>query len=695
MNNEYSPNLPENAYYGYATIKGGERRDDPIDEILREIEADKPEQEEKKLTEGWNLAQLHSDYTEPITDTSSHKFGNAVSYLNAAALEDGEHPQTILKATNIISRREEPEYKKHEDSIISEIQNSGDYISNESKLKIADAMHQSFKESGDDHLGRKYAWALHHGTNHMINPVATKEDHWLREDHVHNVLEQYKPIGGRFFQHDVSGAHFLMDHDGKLHSCKKPTYDEKASLHPYNPDTPEEALEKTRTHDASLQNSHGDYITSLPMSHARSVTDYTGYSSRINKATALVNLGKGVSAHPDSDAEEAHTHMERMHDIINGAPEYSKELQVWTGLARSVDPSKQNETSPGRKTMYLPAFTSTSIDHVTSNTFSAFKPHGIGDRQVCDVLSIKLHPDSSFLYVEGNSQNNKEFEAILPHGTQVEHNSHFGKETPEINPETGKPHNHYYVASGGKLTRHWGGGKVVGRTIHPAWDFHNEPVNQESHSPERLDMMMNSGISTAFKAATNSPHASSELLHNAIDYAGTRGEKRKHTFLAHLSTAPNLKSDHITKILYQYSNNPTIVQHILKHPEINENHLHTIVDANFERPGTMEMALKHPKISASTAEMATTATNSAAKIAAIKTGKLSDGTMKTMLSEPSAMVRLAAVEHGNLSKEDLHSLHQNDPHEFVKAAAAHKLGIVQESIERLLQEAISISTKTC
>lgn len=480
-------------------------------------------------------------------------------------------------------------------------------------------------------LTHKYGWILHHKAPDVIHPD-NKEDNYISEEHLKKYSPNFDFVGGRVMQHKGTRSFHHLNQDGTFHTVKGNIEDRTAEP----PHIPEGLAQINKYHRFELESLHDNHIQDNGFS--RIVSRYTGDSKHINKTVASINKGEGDPFY----AERVNNDLDvlKMHEAVKTAPQYEHGFTVFTGLSRSTDPSKAQESSPGKKTAWLPAFTSTSLDELTTRDFSSPKMHNGINQPVHDLMEIRVPArHSGGLYVDKSSSNSGEAEYVLDHGTRVEH---------DANPK-------FFVA-GSRIFRVWHNGKIVGNKKHD--DFNIPEVSDENHMTEHVARLADSQLNTHRLAASKSDKISTahleKLSSDPVD-----------NIRMHVAWNPNTPSHTLGRLLKD--KNAGVKSAAATNGNLTSEQIHSVLrepfDPTEQHTGWQDAALSNPNIKPEH--------------------------IQTALKSEHNSVRRKAVEHPLATPEMIKPL-VDDPSFSVSRAAKSKLNITEQIIEELMFKALNI-----
>ena len=597
-------------YVGYAGIGKRDSKDDILDSLNQE--GSQPSSEEtytkpNNLTESFDEDDVDTKLQKELAwhKFDSEKFMSAGHIFEDAAKNGVSHHE-ILSATKHLPKIDHPA-----DSELHNILSSAPNITPDIHHHVFETLAKVHNEGsfGNNHsapLTHKYGWVLHHGV-----PEEAPEHHINDYSLNHDDIKKAASLGlmftnGRHVRIPGGGNHAFMNRHGKFEAVVEHTHhDVKIPEMNQHNLTKENSLYEIND---ELEKHYANLHHNANLEHIRT---YTEDSVAINKSAAHINMGK---PDPLSDGDFHDDKVAAISKAIKHSPALSRDIHVYTGLSRSTDPSK-SESKDGKKTTYLPAFTSTSLQSGLSTDFAKGKrdseeTYGTHPEQpIRDILHMKIPAGSKHgIYVNGVSENTGEHEFILNHGSVVRHDAE-----PTI------------TASHGKLLRIWKNGEVLGQKQHSEWGVRQaitDPMTAEKHyfgtirhsvkvkaltnkmasdkmldhatksddehltkaaiknpnlQPEHIDNISNSLVPEHIKAiAITHKNATEKNLTNAIN-------ENKGNFHVAMAVAdhPKLKEEHIDKLL-KYSTSSMTREKIAKNPATPDHVLHKF--ANSEDP---------------------------------------------------------------------------------------------------------------
>lgn len=617
MNTNYK--LPENTYIGFLSIGNNkrERNVDPVADIdtPNDISVNKedPDQDKKDLTESYSDIKTAMD----SNDRPEDKVLRAKYILHDMARASVHH-RDILAGANLIDT-DSSDADHHLKNLIS----GASALSPE----IHEEVRQTLRKNKDDtRLNAKYSWVFDHPQTHIDTPDYSEEPHkqYLDPAHIKKYHEnQFKFVSGRIIEDEITGSHHHLNHDGTISPVLK-------QFSYINPPFSDNTGETIKYNHELLSHHYGRQLDDLKQHPGYNpLTEYTEDSVSYNKASARANSGKKPTTEDkmyfgSGEQEGAH----RINNLLLSLDPHPFAFSTYAGMSKSTDPSKAEETSPGRKTSHLPAFSSTSLHAGTAQGFSRPKPSDISKGlDIHDIIEMKVpkyHVGGA--YIDHHSTNQGEHEFLLTHGHVVEH---------DAEPK--------YYASGRRLFRAWTNGEIKGISQHEDWKHLDR--SPEEMTPEVTKKMEGSHIASVKYHALDSEHASPKLLTDAANTSGVTSLIRK--AVQH----KNMDQKSLSKVLE--NSHKSVHLMALKNPNYGEDSAFVSMHMH---PDLSEDVLKHPNVPRHVALMASTHPNAAIRAGAALSGKLHPNEIEKMHNDESHIVRNAAMLASGKLDEQLDSL---------------------------------------
>lgn len=606
--------LPKNTYVGFGSIGGSkrEREEDPLDDLEN---SDEPKEEKQVVTE----AEINDHIPE-----LGNKTTNSAKYLLQDYSKGGQDHKSIMDAARHIKSATNIEADANLDHVIS------------SAPKLTPEIHEHVRQTlranhNDVGLHAKYSWVFEHPDTHTEPPEYNehnREHLYVDEDHIRKYkADGFQFKGGRTIVDSVTGSRHHLNHDGSISPIGRKYEQEHVDTPPFADDG---GFEAARYHHDMLSHHFDRQIHDRKDTPEHTaLAHYTEDSVPYNKATVYANRGQKI---PNSVkiyiGHDSHEKAKRLDSLLKDVDPYPASFTAYTGLSRSADPTKHEETSPGRKTGHFPAFTSTSLHASVAQDFSRQKStDDLGD--VRDIVKLKVPKyHSGGAYVDGHSTNSGEMEYILTHGHVIEHDA--------------KPK---YYFSGRQMYRVWDNGVIKGINQHQDWKHLD--TKPEDMTPEVTKHMESSHIPPVSARAVMSSHASEDNLMKTIK--STIDPKIVRSAI----TNHNLKSDSLKKILDTTGVDSDIHFAAMSNPHYNEDHATTSLAAY---PSLAQEILSHPSVPRHVALMASSHPSSHLRKGAILSGKLHDSEIAKMADDAHPEVaKIAKIAMGK-TEEYLNSL---------------------------------------
>lgn len=596
-------------YIGYAGIGKRDSKEDILDGLTQEDQhSEEPTKPQTDLKESFDPyddleTKLQKEISWSGSDSGKH---NAASYVFNDAARTGVNHHEILSAMKHLPKIDHPA-----DSELHNLLSSAPTITPDIHHQVFEkiAKLHNDKDSKFDQVNditNKYSWVMEHGS-----PEDTPEHHIKDYTLSHDDIRKAASIGvtftnGRHVKIPGAGLHAFFNRQGKFEAVNKDS-NHDVKVPEFHTGTLDDDRSYLKIND-DLEKHYSNLHHSKDLDPIRT---YTADSAAINKSAAHINMGKPDPLH---DGDYHDDEVDAISRVIRNSPELHRDIHVYTGLSRSTDPAK-SESKDGKKTTYLPAFTSTSLNSSTSIDFAKGKrdssdTYGThADQPIRDIIHMKIPAGTKHgIYVNGVSENSGEHEFILNHGSVIRHDAE-----PTI------------TARRGNLIRIWKNGEVLGQKQHSEWGTRQaitDPRTAERHYfgsirhsvkvkalsnrmasnemldhatksnddhltkaaiknpkllPEHIDNISNSLVPVHIKAmAIRHKNATEKNLTNAIN-------ENKGDFSIGIAVAehPKLKEEHIEKLI-KYGAGGMIRSSIASNPATPEHILHRF--ANSEAP---------------------------------------------------------------------------------------------------------------
>jgi hypothetical protein len=607
--------LPDNTYTAFGSVGNKrEKKIDPVEDLQKDFEQC---EDGKKIEE--SLESLSGEMYQRTGNSPRPTLPSARQALEDYATQGNWH-KDIMKAANHIDTV--GENAKADDEMLNHTISNADRLSPEIHEQTRQALRRHPK---DESLYAKYSWVFHHPESVTKAPEYNEDnahEQFLNESDIAKYHKDFRFIGGRTVEDKVTRSRHHINQDGTLSPIGRVYGQSHLDILPFDKDPSGHTV---KYHHDMLSEHYGkqfDAMKDYDPNAVKALAHYTEDSVPFNKLSAKANKGQEIGKE-DKIYIGSNTHADVHHldNAIRNTDPYPQSFKVYTGLSKSSDPSKAEETSPGRKTMHLPAFTSTTLHGHTAQGFSRPKPSEYGD--VHDIVEIKVPKyHSGGAYVDTHSANPNEHEYLLTHGHVIEHDS-----TPK-----------YYV-SGNRMIRFWGNGEIKGLNQHPDWKLLNK--TPEEMPPEVTQKMEGSHIKAVRDSATASEHASDSALNKAFPDGDN-------TVIRNVLKNKNLSHKSLTNIL---TNNRDDYIHklALSNPNYDDTHATITIKHNQH---LADKVLAHPNVSKSLVSVYSHSPESDLRQAAAASGKLDNDSMQRLANDVNPNVsRVAKLKLGKIEEE--------------------------------------------